>query len=478
MAYLMIENKGVAPLTAFTVLGATTKRDSDIPGLIGTFGSGANMGTLDLLRHEIHPIVYCGNDRLEFSTRPLSVEDVRGETTHHRQVYVTYGGSSKKKEKLSWTTAYGERDWSSIDFALREYISNAIDALLTQGIDRKSVWAYINVEIVEDAQVRAKSGHTRVFVPATEDVRSFYNHLECWFLHVLEGESLESEVLPKNGRNVSYDRGMPTQRAVIYRRGVRVREFESDDKPSLFDYNLDNLKLNESRQVDDWGVLQEVGKAIKNAQPSVIACILKAVIRGENIWEASLSEYGLRTTYSDNKDQINANWLAAIKSIGGENAVIVSQESVLAQELLKRKGYNPIPVPSAYAQAIQGYGGLPTAEKVLTQDEQEGRELFDANDPLINTLNRIWSAVEKYGMTNGKQKPSAKLFHEHMKAECERFGFYKDNTVFVHKDYATAENDALSLTVIEEVCHHITKAQDSSRDFQMWLIRFLAIFLK
>src|ERR1019366_1788480 len=148
--------------------------------------------------------------------------------TYHKQVYVRYGGTSTRTDKLSWTTAYGEKDWSNIDFALREYVSNALDAMMMQGIPAEKAGAHVNIAIVEDDEVRAKSGFTRVFVPANEAVRNFYAHLEAWFLHFSESDMLGQAILPKYGRNITTDKGIPLQRAVIFRRGVRVREFMSD----------------------------------------------------------------------------------------------------------------------------------------------------------------------------------------------------------------------------------------------------------
>ena len=58
---------------------------------------------------------------------------------------------------------------------------------------------------------------------------------------------MSKAILPKNNRNLG-DR----KAAVIYRRGVRVREFESSDQESLFDYNLNDLTIDESRKASDW----------------------------------------------------------------------------------------------------------------------------------------------------------------------------------------------------------------------------------
>ena len=77
----------------------------------------------------------------------------------------------------------------------------------------------VKIEIVDETQVRAKRDHTRVFIPLTPDVLDFFNNLGRWFLHFSEPESLDKAILPKKNRNLG-DR----KAAVIYRRGVRVRD--------------------------------------------------------------------------------------------------------------------------------------------------------------------------------------------------------------------------------------------------------------
>lgn len=485
MRFLMIENKGEAPITAFTVLGATNKKDSDIKGLIGTFGSGACLGTITLLRHGIAPTVFCGQTRMEFFTTDLEVKTVDDHTTNYKQVNIQFGGkldgrSINRKEKLSWTTQWGSYDWKQIPFAMREYVSNAIDAMLVQGVPVEKVWPTITVEIVDsEDDVRAKSGYTRVFVPIIggwqgEQVVKFYDNIGSWFLHAEEPESLALTVLEKYGRNIARKEGKTTARPCFYRRGVFVREFEHSDTPSLFDYNFNDLPMNESRTVDDHAVLNAAGEAIRKSSPEIIARVMKGLLSGKELWERGIGEYSLTPVHGDDRLKLQAVWTEALAIVAGENAVLVSDDA--SGEQVIRKGYKPVKLPEAFHNAARTME-LRTEEKVLTEDDRRGRTYKDANPPLTDTLDRVWSLCEKHGMTNGKQKPNCRIFHEQMEAECERFGFYKDNMVSVHEDYCTAENDALDLTVLEEVAHHTTGATDNSRDFQQWLMRFIQVAL-
>jgi hypothetical protein len=59
---LLIQNKGEAPIEAFTLLGASLSRADD--GLIGQFGSGAKLAVTALLRAGFKVTVYCGLTRM------------------------------------------------------------------------------------------------------------------------------------------------------------------------------------------------------------------------------------------------------------------------------------------------------------------------------------------------------------------------------------------------------------------------------
>ena len=67
--YLKIENPGVAPVEAFTLMGASFSRTSTNSATIGKFGTGNKQGIGVLLRNHLQPVIYAGSLKLEFSTR-------------------------------------------------------------------------------------------------------------------------------------------------------------------------------------------------------------------------------------------------------------------------------------------------------------------------------------------------------------------------------------------------------------------------
>ena len=189
-AFLRIENPGACPAEGFTVLGVSLADTSSNDGVIGQFGSGNKHGVAVCLRAGLSPIVFAGTLKLEFSTKPQTVTDGLASKDFGR-VVVKYGGtdpitgaSRSATEDLGFVLDYGKQDWQEVALALREFISNAID----RSIREKGDWSGVKIEIVDEAQVRAKRDHTRVFVPMNADVLEFFNNLGKWFLHFSEPE--------------------------------------------------------------------------------------------------------------------------------------------------------------------------------------------------------------------------------------------------------------------------------------------------
>src|SRR5215831_3688960 len=319
-AYLKIENVGVCPPEGFTVLGVSLADTSNNEGVIGQFGSGNKHAVAVLLRHDLSPVVFAGTLRLEFATRPQTVADSQASKEFAR-VVVKYGGtdqitgaSRSSTEDLGFVLDYGKQDWQEVALALREFVSNAID----RSIREKCDWSGVKVEIVDEGQVRAKRDHTRVFVPMNADVLEFFNNLGKWSLHFSEPEALGKAILPKENRNLGERKA-----AVIYRRGVRVREFESSDTESLFDYNLNDLTIDESRRASDWDVKHHCGRALGSADKGILALLFDRLMNSDKaVWEFGFDTYSLQPTYRDSaEDELRKrqNWQEAFALVAGED---------------------------------------------------------------------------------------------------------------------------------------------------------------
>lgn len=473
-AFLKIENIGVCPPEGFTVLGVSLADTSDREGVIGQFGSGNKHGVAVLLRSELNPIVFAGTLKLEFGTKPQTVSDGLASKEFGR-VVVKFGGTDgdginrSSTEDLGFVLDYGKQDWNEISLALREFVSNAID----RSIRERGDWSGVKIEIVDENQVRAKRDHTRVFIPMNADVLKFYNDLGKWFLHFTEPESLSKAILPKKNRNLG-DR----KAAVIYRRGVRVREFESSDTESLFDYNLNDLTIDEARKASDWDVKHHCGKSLAGADKSTLAILFNHLVHSDkSIWEYGFDVYSLQPSYrnSDADQERQRNWQTAFSQVAGDSAVLTCEASA---DQLERKGFKAIKAPEGMVNAAARYG-VQTPITVLSTDELSGREITDATLDAQAAVGFVWELLEQIRLTNGKVKPVVKCFTSILDGGTMLNGYYRDGQVFINSDLAgtatlTNGPDCLSNRLLkvslEEVAHHVTGATDNSRDFQDFLL--------
>ena len=481
--FLKIENPGVCPPEGFILLGATSKRlaNDQSPFTIGQFGSGGKYSVNVLLRAKLYPIIYCGNHKLEFTTKPGRMKALEGETQYNR-VVVKHGGTDETganvtfTEELSQTDEYGILDWTCLGMAFREFVSNAIDAAIAVNSGQSKVdgqaltkpWDGVKVELVPEEKVRAKRGFTRVFVPADhEDVIRFFAHLGKWFLHFSEPESITDTILVKKSRNLDPE----CRTAVIYRRGVRVREIDQYDSESLFDYNLNDLKVDESRNVDDYQCRNAAAKAMSKATAPRLAEWLRSFRHGKPYWEHQFGGYEMRPSWSESPEEIAArkvNWNQALEIVG-DSVVLTSKDGPV--ETLTNKGFDAIEVPESVVKAAEAYD-CPTPASVLSADELDGRESIPPTPDAVTALDWVWSRVTLAGMDANMPRPPIRCFRKVMNGGTVVQGFVRDGVIFVNEDLARGMSVELRQTVLEETAHYLTGSRDLTRDLQDWAFKF------
>lgn len=468
MRYLMIENPGVAPTEGFTLLGASTKRDN--PNAIGRFGSGNKYGISVCLRNNLVPYIFCGNLRMEFYTEP---QDVGGKTFN--RVKVKYSGKDENgntksnKEDLGYVLEYGTHDWNSVPMGLREFVSNSLDAAMEQCGPHERYWDLVKIQVVEQNQVRAKSGTTRIFVPYDDSVEFFHQNIGKWFLHFREPENLNNTILTKNNRNITANGG-----TVIYRRGVYVRELSEQ---SIFDYNIPNLEVDESRNANDYVVKAYAAMEIGKCDNHNIIKTFFSMLNRNYYFETSFSSvYLLRHCRETNRNMFKT---AFAELYGKRGVACVSAK----ENILKHKGFDPV-VFSEEQYRFVTFIGIPNTDSVLSDLEKDGISETETENDAQAAVDHVWEFLEAYEMTNNKKKPTVKCFEKMMNGEAKVLGFWKRggsdvyiNKCIVSKGIAkTLGVQALPATLmavaLEEVGHYVTEAEDNSRDFQEFFINF------
>lgn len=474
MQYLMIQNPGVAPIEGYTVLGVSTSRGRN--DLLGQFGSGSKMSVNVLLRKNLSPVVFCGLTKLEFVTEQRQMKGV-GSTADYNVVQCKISGkldgkSVKRTVDTGFALEYGESDWTDLSMALRELISNAIDA--TVQVHGTFEHEDLVIKVVDN--VRAKDECTRVFIPFTDDVLKFYSELKKRYLHFADSSLLTHKILERNSRNLKSDKS-----PMIYRDGVFVREIDGVEHPTLFDYNFsaNELKLDESRNVDDYSVRSAIARVIRDAPPHILSRFFIQLIKHQEFFENSLDAYYLRadSIYGDKQEEIRANWKKAWEIATGSADAVLCEPTLGVMEAIRRRGKIPVSFPSdsPFLRAAK-HNGIPHYEEVLEEHELDGEQRFTATTSAVNAVDVVWKWMEVFGWDCGKEKPKVQCFHNPKKT---RRGYYKDGVVYLDKDeFDGGINTEALKTALEECVHHATGYSDESRQLQEFLLSMVVDVLK
>lgn len=471
--YLMIENPGEAQPEAFTLLGASTSRNSGNNRIIGKFGTGNKNSIATLLRHNVFPTAMCGTRRMDFN---FVEQDMEG--SKFRRVIVKYNG--KRSQELGFVVEHGEIDWDKPEMALREFVSNAIDRAIVVGerifaekhpdesIEeyRKTAKDYEKILVSKVDAIRGKSGTTRVFIPMNDTIENFISNFNKWFLHFSDPLSLNKKVLEKTNRNFTGNT------AVIYRKGVFVREVIMPNNPSLFDYNIDDLPIDDCRKVDDWIVKDAAAKALAASDQPTLSKFFISLLNGKVYWEHGFDSYSMNSEINDKQ---KTNWQDAFKTI--KNGVACRRANPVNQ-IIEKKGYQVVEASEGVYESLHRHGVM-TPEKIVSNHESMGTIISETRAEAVVLRDKIWDLVCSFKMNDGKQKPDVKCFKKAVSANNILYGYTDKDVIFLNEDHVSLPpNRHILTTVLEEIDHYVTGATDCSKDFQQWLLDLCASMME
>jgi hypothetical protein len=240
----MIQNASEIPLYGIRLLGHSTKTSDQI----GKFGTGLKEAICLCLRRKLEIVIYSGDCRIEFSVRGEPAE------MHFKMSKAAGVYAAETWYGLGLSPDFGKHDWGTEWQILREVFCNAIDA----------GGHYFDLT----DKIKGVPGATRVFIEADFELLNAYSDVPLKLL-MLNNTPQES-IMPKNrlGGNVQ-----------IYHKGVWVAEFGPS---SLYNYQLENIKLTESRSVDLYQVQLGVADRINHCtDEEIIVRLLRNMDTGE-----------------------------------------------------------------------------------------------------------------------------------------------------------------------------------------------------
>jgi hypothetical protein len=296
------------------------------------------------------------------------------------------------------------------------------------------------------------------------NVANFINNTNKWFLHFKESHLLNAKVLYKNNRSIN------DNSVVIFKKGVRVAEWLTN-MSSLFDYNINDIPLNESRCVERYTANAYAIRCFYYfSTPNDIKLLFNSLKNyNETIFEHQFDFNSYVNSRSSERDE---EFKKCFYNVFGQNSIIVDNNRFF--QSLTSKGFNPVVLPYHYYEFLSKVG-VKTYLQVLSSNEISGIELYEPSENFNNLFIKIWNSMENLKLTNSKEIPTLKIFNQVMDFGSIRMGFYKDNTVYINQSLVSDKPCLeLIMTLLEEIGHYVTGACDESRDFQDYFIRLAA----
>jgi hypothetical protein len=421
MKYLLIENKGELDVNGLILMGGSTKRDSKTS--IGFFGSGNKYAIATLINKGIGFKIFSGDKEIVITTKDVTFRD-----KHFKQIFID-------GKETSLTTDMGPlwEEW----FAVREWVSNSIDEGESTIVP--------NIEIIN-----GRSGYTRIYVECVNTIEDVVKEWDSYFtfdrIDVLFNKD-GNKIFPNIATDDDY---------MLYRKGIRC--LHSKGTKSLYHYDMQNFKINESRVVDDtWDANYLIVKFFNEVTD---VNILKNILK--NAWSQDTIE--ARYSWYHGINKLSDTWRQAI----GNHRIIVHDYAghfineqnmypcyVVGLEIAKR-------IKASFPEVVV-YGLLDGGEvSVRKTVELTPRHKFLLNecDKFFNETNySIDYPIEVVEFIN----------------KSEQLGLADNGTIYVSNKLFNMGKRELAVTIMEENEHLKTGYKDCTRVFQQhWINLFIS----
>lgn len=440
MSHILIQNKGEVPLWGIRLLGRSDKDESKI----GQFGTGLKETLALLARYDRLPIVFAGTNRLDFSIQTIDGQAelcfMQSEGTDRFPADCWHG--------LGISPQYGQKDWQDRWMAFRELFCNAQDA---EGLFHDVV----------SGEPTGVAGATRIYLPVDPQMLTAYTACYDRLLFLQQRDTVQ--MVSSVGRAMPKRR--PDEKIQIYHRGVWIQEGKIR---SLFDYELDDLHLNECRTADWWSVNWELGRIVAGFSREQAAKVIAARNDTEPVYEMTVLERA-KDIVSDDED-----WREAWESLYGEKAVATTADGHL-YERLKAAGWVPIVVTNQNLFDLLKRAGVRTVVDVLSEQDQTYEWVHPPELGTQTIFDGIWQALESRGLSRGKPKPSVLVFKERPGSTETTLGSYDDGVCYINEAVVGSQQERWAC--VEELAHHISGSPDCSRALQLFYDQVVAEIL-
>lgn len=415
--YILFCNDGEIPVNAFKLLGASTKRGDD--SKIGYYGSGLKYAFALMLREQIAFRVFSGLNEVKISKRSTKFIDQKIDV-------MTVNG-----EKTSITLDAGV-DWEPW-FAIREIYSNTIDENGTMAVG---------------AEVKPEKGKTKIYIDTkSEKLEDIVNNWNNYFTTTrpIAQKTHSGNILTKLPINPYF---------TVFRKGIRVY---SNDYFSLFDYDLRNIAINESRVVKhSWDAEQKASELLALSNLEVI---LKFLELGESSSKFNHMEWKNNFWNYTTSSMFSKDWLTAIgqrKLVPFDNAGrwdITDNTLVLPDQLILR-------LKKRFGSAVH----------VMGEDKEPYTVIDNADLTLVESSLKLFN--------NSGLKVSMASIKVARFDDQNVLGLTANGQIILSEKLLTTEKQNLDSTLLEEITHLKSGYGDCTRALQDYLFRTIVYLIK
>lgn len=418
--YLKFTNKGEVPVNAFKLLGASTKRGDS--GKIGYFGTGLKYAIAVLIREGIDFKVFIGDKELKIGVRKT---DFAGEKVK----VMTVNG-----EKTSITIEAGI-NWEPW-FAIREVYSNTVDE---SG----------SMELSSD--VRGSKGYTNIFIEVSKklgDVSKNWQHYFAFKRESAFDDSSGNRLLPK----------LKDRRYTVFRKGIRVYH---QRKNSLFDYDVSELSINESRVAEhDFQVRQRSAEILATCDnEEAIKKFVDSWKSQNDIIDGDFIEYDPDFwTYLFDDFMVNNTFSNAWYEVLKDKRIVPTEQTGF---------YGLTPKSVAMPEKLIKHLHKQFGDKLNLVGMSKENYLIVSN--FDNRLSKPLKTLSKYGMGYDEDNIKVARFKDK-----DILGMFDQNNGLVlisEQALETIHKADLVNILFEEIAHAKSGYSDNTRQFQEYIIK-------
>lgn len=414
--YLKIQSNGEIETEAFTLIGASSKRND--ASKIGYFGSGLKYSISALLRNNIDSKIFKGENEIKFETVDKSF---RGEI---------YKAISVNGQETSMTTTMGGTDWDLPFAPIREIYSNALDededALLQKTIN-----------------LCGENGLTSIFIEMNENVNHFYENFELYFCNK------NPNVLHSN-EFISIYPAIKDDGIRYFRKGILC--LHEEKIKSVFNYNSAQFEINESRVMSNkYAAKAKISKGFKICTDKSIIKTLIESLKGGN---AGLMEHTLDWSWWQS---FSNEWFEVCK-----NYRFIPAEMVMFAKPSQLEGRTVLP-KSLLIPLFRQFSELDILGLSEKDDSADYIEDCSPSEILVNKVIDAISLLNKTRYSHRLVNPS--IIYANF-VESNVLGLAENGKIILSVKLESHDINSIAKIIIEENEHNKSGYGDETRNFQ------------